>query len=311
MNFERTYLLRLNAEQCRTILRLDLNYNFNGVTKTEIDENHFQIVNLAVDTGSRFHPNLSQTISIRLAENADGSTAITIDSRPDSEVADDEIEVLKHALEKSIGNVWNDICRAKENRFPSVFYANPQINSGIRQYDNVITPPSVIPQSAANQTTYSNNYTNNNQTQYSPSPYVPPQYSPAQNSSPQQIKAAKNKKKLIGVSVGILVLIFVALVISELGITKKTEKYVGSNNYYKVVLELNYSKNTFTMMETILYTGKETTISGTFKTTGNFDNVLTLTSSTVGSLSCLIYKNATFPYLIFVDFSSYPECYLE
>jgi hypothetical protein len=127
MKYERTYKLRLNAEQCRKIIRLDLQYNFNGVVKSEINENHYQFKNLAYKTSSVWDIGFDQVVSIQLTENInENSTSILISAMPTSDKAFGDR--WQNALEQLVEIVWNDIYRAADSRYPDVVNAvtNPK-----------------------------------------------------------------------------------------------------------------------------------------------------------------------------------------
>jgi hypothetical protein len=192
MDFERTYKIRISAQQCRTVLRLDLSYNYNGVIKSEINENHFQFKNLAVNTGSVFQPNLPQIVSIRLTENADNTTAININSSPYARVADNKIAAWQNALEKLIGIVWTDICIAAESRYKNVSYTDSHSDAGANRSD--LSNPV---QSAANYPNYNGGY-NNDCTQ---------QYPPPKN----------NKKIWINIIAAAAVIVLAIIIISQCG----------------------------------------------------------------------------------------------
>lgn len=227
MIYRRSFIARITAEQCRTILRIDLQYNFKGVVKSELNENHFQFKGLAYRTGSIWCSVFEQVVSIQLEENPnDNCTNILISTMPAYDTAHGA--EWQNAMEQLVNIVWTDIFRAITNRYQAVeATAKPMIEGN--QIDEVIS------QTAMEQEPIQANFQNT-------------------EVSSQQSKVAQNKKKWLIVAGVALAIVLVIVFIPQLtggghnGITVEQEEFVTdiralNGNYIFPILALKV-KNT-------------------------------------------------------------------
>lgn len=101
---------------------------------------------------------------------------------------------------------------------------------------------------------------------------------------------------------------------SFLGIFNSKEKYVGTNSYYDVVVELNNRDNTFELTETVLRTNEVTVARGVFEKLGTNESVIKFTFENNYVLQCEIMVNIHgTPFISFTrtSLSGYPPYYKQ
>jgi len=265
MEYKKSYKLHLSAEQCRKIIRLDLPYNFAGVTKSEIDENHFQFKGLAVNTGSIWKPNLGQIVSILLVENPENnSTSIVIKSTPVLSTAYGDN--WQNALEQLVGIVWNDIYRAADLRYPNAADAiKPKQKIATVQAEERHSTPEEIAESDILETGENKHLeTSESDGSYETSNQI------------QQQAPIKSKKNLwIGIAVAAVAVILAIVYLPQLfGGGNKTYKYSSQTGVViEMTLDGGYDRGSYSLRvyNPNVY-GRDNTYTGNYWTNGTTVN---------------------------------------
>lgn len=186
------------------------------------------------------------------------------------EQVDGNEELWKTQMEQLVNFLWTDICKVVENRK---------------------NPPSVFPSST------------------SPSPNLSAQTSSTIAQPRQDSFYLRHKRAIWGIAIGLCIVVLLALILPTL-MGESTQKYVGTNSNWDVVVELK-ADNTFVIEETNLSTGVVTRLTGSYEYLGTNNSILQFSPNGGSGFRCEIMVNIHGTPFILFPISNYPACYKQ